>query len=501
MNLQGMFASLNPPNYGTISTIIIHLIRHLMVTPRVSHRFLARSLRDIRFEEVMMDFGMFFLHNLDLETMDLPDCQEDDDAEVLKVYGNAVNTHGRKTKTQQEVPYLALTKQAQQKNHPWGSSITWRNLEDLLSTIPHEFLKPVEFDHDTLHLPESKLLFTQFSVEIWLSVHSSYLKGGQYPPLDNFQSAMDLWTVDGLEEVVTDFHILPNGHGLPGCPPRRISSQKSFQDRASIYFPSPTIMDSKQKCLWQHYACNNAYLDVYHGYLKIWDREKTNLLNNDLELIFSHLQCLPFDAHDKTTPVIWQAHQQKLQFIANPKYYPIAKIGQPTKPMKGTQKAQLPVTVIQRKLFEDKCVVLSTIPIAPYQRIIYYKRRHGDGSFKRRRQDNRNKSSKVLNKRAPPPRKKASGNGLTVMNKEGQGSKRKPFIPLASRGCLGLRNNQENIYGNDSDAAETEDLSVKSPGSDYSNDKALSGQWKRDEGDVEADRIIYRFDEDSEDFD
>jgi hypothetical protein len=408
MNLQGMLAALHPPNYGTISTIVIHLIRHLMVTPQVSHQFLARSLRDSRFEEVMMDFGMFFLHNLDLETMALLDCQEEDDAEVLKVYGNAINTRGRKKKTQQEVPSLALTKQAQQKTYPWGSSVTWRNLEDLLSTIPHQFLKAVEFDQDTLCLPESKLLFTQFSVEIWLSVHSSYLKGGQLPPLDNFQSAMDLWTVEGLQKAVTNFRILPSGHGLPGCPPRLISSQKSFQDRVSIYFPPPTVVASKNTSLWQHYACNNAYLDVYHGYLKIWDEEKRDMLNNDLRLIFSHLQCLPLDSHDKPTPVIWQAHQTKLQFIANPKYYPISTIGQSTKPIKTTQKAQLPVTIIQSRLFDDKCVVLSTIHIVPHKMIIiiYQKYRHGDGAFKRRRQDNRNKSARALNKRVPPPRKK-----------------------------------------------------------------------------------------------
>ena len=154
-----------------------------MVTPCISHQFLAQSLRDIWFEEVMMGFGIFFLHDLDLATMALSDIQEDD-AEVRRIYGNALIAHG-KTKAQQEVPPLALTTQAQQKDYPWESSIAWKELQEILSTIPHQFLKAVQFDHDTLHLLESKLLFTQFSQEIWLSIHPSYLKGGQCPHLGN----------------------------------------------------------------------------------------------------------------------------------------------------------------------------------------------------------------------------------------------------------------------------------------------------------------------------
>jgi hypothetical protein len=332
-------------------------MRHIMVTPHISHQFLARSLRDLRFEEIMMGFGMFFLQELDLETIFLPDIQDDDGGEVQKAYGNAIKAH-KKKRNSQDYPILALTSHARQKEYPWGSNISWKTLENLLSTIPDQFLQKVEFDHKNLHLPESKLLFIQFSGEIWLSTHTSYLKGGQCPYFDNFKAAMDLWTVEGLQKVVTSFRIIPSGHGLHGCPPRHTHSQQSFQDRMSIYFPLPSMVSSKQGSLWQHYSHNTAYLGVYHRYLKVWDRGKTNLLNDDLRLIFSHLQCLPMDAHNKPTPIIWQAHQNKLQFIANPKYYPIIKIGQPSKIGQTTQKAQLPSTIIEQKIFEDKYVNL-----------------------------------------------------------------------------------------------------------------------------------------------
>jgi hypothetical protein len=354
MNLQRLFSLQRPLNYGTISTLLIHLMRHVMVTPRVTHNFLAKALRDVRFEEVMMAFGVFFLQELDLEKGLLPDVQEEDDFEVERAYGKSIDKAPKKQKTP-KYPYLALTKHALEKEYPWGTSIPWKLLEELLSTVPDQFLQPVEFDGSNLNLQESIFLFIQFSEEIWLSAHSHYLKSGQCPEFHTLQDAINMWTVDGLKTFVTDFIILPSGHGLPGCPPRQAQSQQSFEDRMSIYFPSPSVVSSRQTSLWKHYSHHMAYLDVYHKHLKELDAEKGRLLDSDLRLIFSHLQCLPTAAGDKKPHVVWQAHHNKLQFVANSRYYPISEIGHPVKSvMQTTHKAQLPGTVIERRIYEDK---------------------------------------------------------------------------------------------------------------------------------------------------
>jgi hypothetical protein len=327
-------------------------MRHVMVTPKVTHGFLAKSLRDLRFEEVMMSFGLFFLQDLDVEKAILSDIQ-DDDAEVQRAYGNAIKLSSKKPL---ECPPLALTKHAlQDDNYPWGSIISWKLLEQLLATVPQQFLQPVDFNQGDLFLQESKFLFLQFSNQIWLSAHSYYLKGQQLPFFDNFEAALNLWTINGLKEVVTDFVILPSGHGLTGCPIRHVDSQKSFEDRMSIYFPPASQQISSLK----HYSQNMAYLDVYYQYLKEWTNEKKDHLNQDLRLIFSQIQCLPAVAQDKKTLVIWQAHQNKMQFIANSKYYSITEIGKPIKSTQITHRAQLPGTVIERQIFEDRYVIYS----------------------------------------------------------------------------------------------------------------------------------------------
>lgn len=230
-----------------------------MVTPQVTHGFLARSLRDLHFEEVMMTFGLFFLQDLDVEKAILPEIEEEDDVEVQRAYGNALKVSSKKKIL--EYPPLALTKHTLQDEYPWGSIISWKLLEQLLSTVPHQFLRPVDFNHNNIYLQESKFLFLQFSGQIWLSTDPYYLKGQQSPSLYSFEAAINLWTINGLREVVTDFVILPSGHGLLGCPIQHLDSQKSFKDQMSIYFPAPA---SQQTSLLKHYSQNMAYLEIYY---------------------------------------------------------------------------------------------------------------------------------------------------------------------------------------------------------------------------------------------
>jgi len=255
-------------------------------------------------------------------------------------------------------------------------------------------------------------------------------------------------------------------------------------------------VSSKQTFWWQYYLQNGAYLNLYHQYLKRWDREQSDLLNHDLGLIFSHLQCLPMDPHNhKQTTVIWQAHQNQIQFIANPKFYPIAKIGKSSKSTKTTQKAQLPGTVIECRLFEEKCVALSTIPIFFRKVLIYQNFRHGHGSFKPPRQNDRNRSARALNKHNPPPRKKALDNGHARQEK-GQEPKCKTFISLASKQCLGVRKHQKNLGENGPKAEEMEGLSTNSQ--DYSDDLSNGSSWPlngdKEDKDKDTTHIIYRFD-------
>ena len=56
-----------PSNFGISTGILMHIIQHVCHSPVAKQKYLQDALCDIRFQEVMSDYGMFFLHDLDLD--------------------------------------------------------------------------------------------------------------------------------------------------------------------------------------------------------------------------------------------------------------------------------------------------------------------------------------------------------------------------------------------------------------------------------------------------
>lgn len=133
LNIQQLFSAQWPPDYATIITLLLHLMWHSMVTPQIEYHFLHSSLRDLEFEEVMMSFGIFFLHGLDVKTRVLSDIAESNDMEAQQAYGKVFIKHHSKKKGL-DSPSLEVTNSALQNKYPWGTSISWKVFEELLST-------------------------------------------------------------------------------------------------------------------------------------------------------------------------------------------------------------------------------------------------------------------------------------------------------------------------------------------------------------------------------
>ena len=82
-NVQLVLARARPSNYRVTTTIIMHLICHTCHSPIIEKDYLWDALRDLRFEEIRETFGMFFLHDLNMDgkyiseiiTEDPPHCR------------------------------------------------------------------------------------------------------------------------------------------------------------------------------------------------------------------------------------------------------------------------------------------------------------------------------------------------------------------------------------------------------------------------------------------
>src|ERR1700739_3390375 len=55
-----------PDNYGTMTALFMHLIRHVNHSPIAMAPYLRDTLHDLLFSENIERFGMFFLPDLDL---------------------------------------------------------------------------------------------------------------------------------------------------------------------------------------------------------------------------------------------------------------------------------------------------------------------------------------------------------------------------------------------------------------------------------------------------
>ena len=59
-------ARYRPLNFGISTGILMHIIWHVRHSPIAQQKYLQEALQDVRFQEVMNNYGMFFLHDLDL---------------------------------------------------------------------------------------------------------------------------------------------------------------------------------------------------------------------------------------------------------------------------------------------------------------------------------------------------------------------------------------------------------------------------------------------------
>src|ERR1700728_3314532 len=76
-NVQTHLSKYRPANYGTMTAVLMHMIRHIPHSPVAQTGYLRDALRDLRFHEVMDRFGTFFLHDLDLEHATLFEIEQD----------------------------------------------------------------------------------------------------------------------------------------------------------------------------------------------------------------------------------------------------------------------------------------------------------------------------------------------------------------------------------------------------------------------------------------
>jgi hypothetical protein len=396
--LHCKLALIRPENYGTLSAIILHLMRVVMVTPSSIPPYVQSALHMLHEGRAMERFGMFFADDLDPDDMERINMNlgVQDGDQIKQDQKAALVTRFPPKKDQDRG--IQLTEPHRATDYPWGEKILWSTLQRLLKEHPVDFMRPFDFHQfgtglEDFHLVES--LFNDFTREVWLGFHESFVPAGVRPRSTGLKDCMEVWTCQNIvARLCGRCKFLPSNYGLEGAPTSK-SSDLSFKALRPLFFPAPG-QSFKEKTIWACYSEPSGYIGKYWEMLKDFedDSNKVDALNEGIDQVFEQLQCLPQSKADSN---LWHATGGSVCFLTNPRYYRITAVSSTARKLNtGPQRPQVTVAELQKRL-------------DPFNH----------ASNKRKRSLNKKKitSIKQKNKRKPPKKRQRMDGTLKAQTK------------------------------------------------------------------------------------
>jgi hypothetical protein len=324
-----------------MSLVLGHFMRHVMVTPIPKEIDLVNTLRELRFEEIIRTFGIFYM-DISLKTLFCLQIPKQDSPYLVHVFKTPFIT----TSDNKAAP-LALIPSQLSHQYPWGYSIQINQLQELIDTSPSQFLKPPSFlSEDDMQHPDSAGIFRYFSKDIWLLAREDLHQTSSNLDISDLTSAMKIWTTRQLKIHCHHVVLLPTFDRIEvdGKLPKT-----SFLGRRSFFFPEEKEIGT-HPC-HAYLSSQTSYLSLYYKAVKQGE-DSQRRINQDLDRIFSLLQCLPASIKKKQKIVIWQSGTERsLQFVINSAFYHVGRVT-PSRPYQdpSSRRVQLTQPMLKKML-------------------------------------------------------------------------------------------------------------------------------------------------------
>jgi hypothetical protein len=324
-NVQLHLSKFRPKNYGTITSVLMHMMRHIPHAPVVKARYLKDALRDLYFNQVMERFGTFFLHDLDLQRGVLTCIDRKDDTQCLLDMSRKKNLQ-QITREKREEENLAQNKEPSEE-YPIGNAPTWQEIMKTITLNPTLLIREWVWNkkwNSKLDSPAG-LLFVQFTIDYFLTLSSDALVNGGFPKPSNLQEAMGLWTVCSLKETIKDVSFKASNHGLVG----KMNGKRSrgFGDMLSIFFPPPDCHIHRGS-VW-HSLLTKGYIRDFHQRLDSLTEAEAHRLTRSLKVLLEEVQCLPnaFACTPRTAGRLWEQSDGGIRMLTNSGFYKLERVG------------------------------------------------------------------------------------------------------------------------------------------------------------------------------
>jgi hypothetical protein len=378
-----------PENHGVLAGLWTYLMQSVMFTPTMVHSYVTNSLAMLRFKQRVDRFGMFFLHDLNLEKRSiLKEVMQADDLEVRRTLGISK----RKQRIRPRLPPPSPMTSMEVAEFPLGRTPSWVQIKNAIADKPWEMMRPwiwsEELEETVSGDPESMArlagkLFVLFTVHMWTTGHPSLLKERDPVMATTAREALSAWTVGALDRRTKGCVFLACNAGLPGAIPG--TREEIFQDRVDCYFPRTRQTMRGQ---WQGMAIQPGYLGEY------WETVGEGLLEEEQEEVrdwlgrlLAHCQCLPVSTHSDP----WKVKRDGgLMVTTNPRYYKLGSVGSAgSRRIQERRQIHMGVKAQQRRILE----------ISGYNPHVAKAAVRLQGRLKKDR-----RSGKAKNKRQPPLR-------------------------------------------------------------------------------------------------
>jgi hypothetical protein len=314
-------ARYRPSNFGLSTAILMHMIRYVCHTPIAKQGYLRDALRDLRFQEIMHDYGMFFLHDLELENHCILSIPTHDPNEC----GVAMSLGGKLPKP---LAPARLPNSISTGLFPLGDSPAWSDVKAFIGRGAGTFMNQWVWDPMWNEEDDTAArLFVRFTREYFATLKQDALRANSPSPII-LEDAMRVWSVAELELTMISCWFVASNHGLDGkfAGTRHIGFREHFQ----TFFPS--TIDHLRGSTWAPFL-DYGYIREYHAILTELTDEEGDSLKNNISSIFGRLQCLPvaIAPSRRSKGKIWTVSEQGVNFLTNPIFYKLRRVGSAAK--------------------------------------------------------------------------------------------------------------------------------------------------------------------------
>ena len=171
-NVQFHMAKHRSENYGTVTSLLMHLMRLVDHSPIPMAPYLRDALMDSHYDQVVERFGMFFLHELDLEHGTIGGIDKEDSPECKF----AMSKTALASKRPISKKLFANTDPTAQ--FPLGNAPTWTDIVHILHHEPIKLMREWIWDPNWDYDPVVSGLFVNFTTHYWLTIQKRALFWG-----------------------------------------------------------------------------------------------------------------------------------------------------------------------------------------------------------------------------------------------------------------------------------------------------------------------------------